>query len=64
MHISINIDTSNAAFEDFDAPQVIAILHEMAEKMTQYNFAHSYAMDYPKVRDINGNTVGSIKVTE
>lgn len=58
MTITIKIDTGNAAFQDgFKAEEVARIVHE---------YVLPCIADGAKlrpVRDYNGNTVGSVKVT-
>lgn len=48
------IETDNAAFDDHPATEIARILRETADKMERGNFIN-------KLRDVNGNTVGSIE---
>lgn len=55
--ITITIETGNAAFEDAPASEVARILRGLAER-----FEDAGDLDGCPVRDINGNTVGTVKV--
>ena len=61
MTITITICTDNAAFEDDPESEVARILaayaRQLADGLTNLSFAR-------KLRDINGNTVGSVEVKE
>lgn len=55
--ITITIDTDGAAFEgDNYEPEVIRILTRLSERI-------GGDLDGYKLRDINGNTVGAVKVS-
>ena len=54
--ITITINTENAAFDDCPEEEVKRILHELA-----YSIDNS-GLTEKKIRDINGNTVGSITI--
>jgi hypothetical protein len=58
MKVLIDIDCSNAAFEDFPDAEVARILREAADKVSgPKKVGDSFAL-----RDINGNTVGSLRL--
>jgi hypothetical protein len=60
MRLTIDIETSNAAFEDCDGNEVARILRETADAMeSRYLIAQTYPL-----RDICGNWVGVMRVTE
>lgn len=56
-NISINID--NAAFGDEPGREVIRILHNIADHITDKGTERKYSL-----RDYNGNIVGEAKVIE
>jgi hypothetical protein len=56
MTITIKLKTENAAFEDKDA-EVARILAQVCKQF------YSYGPQPSKLRDYNGNTVGSVTVT-
>ena len=58
-HITIKINTDNAAFDDIASPEITRILHELADKINS-----DYSLDGCKLRDINGNTVGEYSIFE
>ena len=53
--ITIVIETSGAAFEDYPASEVARILQKMAERMLSSGIP-------PVPRDINGNICGRVTV--
>jgi molybdopterin converting factor small subunit len=57
MTITIKIETGNAAFE-YEGEEVGRILHELAARVVQRG-----SVTRETLRDYNGNTVGSVKVT-
>ena len=58
MRLNLVLDTDNAAFEGEElGPEVSRILEDLAKELI-----YSPTQDR-KLRDINGNTVGSIKWT-
>jgi hypothetical protein len=61
---SLTIDTDNAAFQDGQASQEVArILAQLADKLQRGAFADDLReADGAKLRDVNGNTVGSVQV--
>jgi len=63
MDIKITINTDNAAFEDQGTcTEVVQILHQLA---TDIDFCDGLGtLSKRNLRDINGNNVGSMKVTE
>lgn len=61
MHITISIDTSNAAFED--GRELSRILKELAFRMDGWKGAPGLNQTFP-LYDINGNTVGHFEARE
>ena len=64
MRITITIETDNAAFEgDELGPETARILADVARKLeaTPRRLFQSEAV---KLRDINGNTVGMVRIEE
>ena len=59
MKISIEIEMVNSAFVDCPEVELSRILANMSERLLYNNV---YAFD--KIRDINGNVVGEVTVTE
>lgn len=56
MRLNLVLDTDNAAFEgDQLGPEVSRIFEDLAKEFSYYPIRDR------KLRDINGNTVGSIK---
>lgn len=61
MTITIKIDTGNAAFQgDNKHPEIVRIVQEWAARLTTGNRWSNYP---PTLRDVNGNTVGTVTVT-
>jgi hypothetical protein len=60
VQITITINTDNAAFNGDPAPEVARILYAFAHQLSDglMNLAPR------KLRDINGNTVGQVEVSE
>ena len=58
--MNIKIDTDNAAFED-NQDELQEILHNVADLLTQPSFLRDPQL--VRIRDGNGNTVGTIEVT-
>lgn len=59
MVITIKICTDNAAFEEAGGSEVARILRKLAD-----NFDRDGFHVYEKLRDINGNVVGSTEYSE
>jgi len=59
MKIVITIDESNAAFEGNGAEETRRILSKFVEDFPAY-----YRGDKETLRDINGNAVGTVEITE
>ena len=57
--ITITINTDNAAFEDDPWSETADILESIAQ-----NFRDDRDLQYDKVRDSNGNTVGIITMED
>ena len=57
MTITIRLKTDNAAFEDDQDAEIARILAEYLLTVGRFGF------DSRKLRDINGNIVGTVKVT-
>lgn len=55
-HITIRIQTGNAAFEDAPASEVARILRELAD-----GFEHD-GIPAQTLRDVNGNTCGTVTI--
>lgn len=62
MTITIKLNTGSAAFDSDKTPELARIMADIAKRFTQYHIASSGQYDGP-IRDSNGNTVGSLKVT-
>ena len=63
MRLSIEIDMDNAAFED-DPGELGRILRDGSERV-DLHLEHAPDTTFScKLRDINGNTVGSVSLTE
>lgn len=69
MRVTITIDTDNAAFEDSLGYEVARVLRKLADTFNAHSALldvdgeHLHELDGHKLRDINGNTVGSVKVS-
>lgn len=59
MQITITINTDNAAFEPTPEDEVIRILTEYSERVSEYGVR----MSHGNLRDTNGNTCGRVEVT-
>lgn len=66
MDITITINTDNAAFSDDARAEVARILHELAYRVDGIHKPVIYCDpgDSDDVRDINGNTIGKVTITE
>jgi hypothetical protein len=51
-------ETANAAFEFEGASETARILRDLAERIEQGEI-----LDYAKIRDINGNSIGEVQTT-
>jgi hypothetical protein len=60
MKVTIKIDCANAAFEDDPALEVARILEDLAHRAGLGGLSPG---DRLKAIDVNGNTVGDLKVT-
>ena len=58
MKVKIEIECSNAAFDDLPGVEVSRILEDLAENI---NFS---GLEDGSIHDINGNTVGHIQVED
>ena len=61
MKATIKIEMDNAAFEE-PGPELARILRDLANAVETSELADPYDRNV-KLRDINGNTVGELKVT-
>jgi hypothetical protein len=59
MDITITINCDNAAFSPRAGYEVARILRRLANEFSECN---AHLVDGTKLRDINGNTVGIVKV--
>lgn len=59
MRVTITIECDNAAFDETPAVEVARILQRYAAKLRE-----AYQLEECKLRDVNGNTVGQVKVYE
>lgn len=59
MKFVLNIDCGNAAFDPDPVPEVARILREVADRLESGAFPRNSV----NVRDINGNTVGTFRLT-
>lgn len=55
--ITISLETGNAAFDGGPGAEVARILQALAQR-----FADGAADDGDGLRDVNGNTVGTVKI--
>jgi hypothetical protein len=60
--ITITLDTSNAAFEEDPAAEISRILEALSRSFRAEK--RPTDLDGEKLRDINGNTVGQVTVSE
>lgn len=56
--VTIKIETDNAAFEEAFGDEVARILRDLARR-----FESQTCIDGTAIRDINGNKVGTVKVS-
>lgn len=63
MRVTITIDCDNAAFEADPGAEIARILRQLATDTVRTSEPYD-ALDSRKLRDINGNTVGQVEVTE
>lgn len=61
MTLTITIDMDNDAFADDNGRETSRILRELSSRVKDWTLE---AGDYKKIRDINGNTVGSLSVSD
>ena len=59
MDYTITINCNNAAFAEDEAPEIARILHELADGISNQTIPMNV-----KLRDINGNVVGSAKMVD
>lgn len=60
MKFTIEIECSNAAFEDYPVVEIARILEEQVKKLRRENmYPHSWS---DSLYDINGNKVGTVKL--
>jgi hypothetical protein len=59
VRFTLTIDCDNAAFEDHPGSEVARILKEVARKLPADDLGSGF-----KLRDVNGNTVGKVEVSE
>ena len=59
MDYKIEINCDNVAFDDDPAPEIARILENLVD-----NLKHDAALNTEKLRDINGNIVGSAKMVD
>lgn len=57
--ITITIETANAAFDDRPASEIARILTDLAK---DFKFCGGVAENIGNLRDVNGNTCGSVRV--
>jgi len=58
-HITIELETVNAAFQDAPEIEIARILNLLAKEIKDGELSETYCQT---LRDINGNTVGEIKL--
>ena len=58
-HITIELETINAAFQDAPEIEIARILNVLAKEIKDGELSETYCQT---LRDINGNTVGEIKL--
>jgi hypothetical protein len=70
----LNLDLGNAAFDDDLPGEIVRILKELTYKITEFELIDTIGPDDKTlgrwgvrglggIRDVNGNTIGSIEVT-
>lgn len=65
MTVTITIDCDNAAFEAHADLEVVRILRDLARRIDDGEGTPLGTSAYPlSLRDINGNTVGTMEVSE
>lgn len=64
MTVTITITCDNAAFEDYPGEEIARILRVLAQDAENVPDMPRADWDGYKVRDINGNTVGRVTVTD
>jgi hypothetical protein len=63
--IRITIETNNAAFHDPEFDGVEAEVARLLDRVRAYLGSHEYEnVDGMILRDLNGNTVGKVEVTD
>lgn len=63
MKITFELDTSNAAFEDFPTTEEVSRCFERARQAVIGILERPYTQDvYNTIRDTNGNTVGTLYI--
>ncbi len=61
--LRIKIETKNAAFDGNLKDEVARCLKDVIEKITSPSYAGDSQIEFP-IHDINGNNVGSFKLTK
>jgi len=59
----IEIETTNAAFEDAPEDEITRILRDLADYIAQWSLQSGRQVYQGVLRDINGNTVGTWQYT-
>jgi len=61
MKLDIHIELDNDAFADSPTDEIRRILKEVCDRITYDSYKAGY---HKNIFDINGNTVGSVEITE
>ncbi|MBA7574933.1 hypothetical protein ES695_06150 [Candidatus Atribacteria bacterium 1244-E10-H5-B2] len=61
--LRIKIETKNAAFDGNLKDEVARCLKDVIEKITSPSYAGDSHIEFP-IHDVNGNNVGSFKLTK
>lgn len=61
--LRLSIRTKNAAFENHKSSEVARILRDLADRLDNADLTYPQ-LDGTLLRDLNGNTVGNVRVTD
>lgn len=64
MRVTITLDCGNAAFDDAPGYEVARILRQLADDAENVPGLPRQEWNGYKLRDVNGNTVGAVKVSK
>lgn len=65
MKVTIQFDTDNSAFRDFENDiDMNAIIYQLKKEFKTVEYHLAYGNELPKIRDMNGNVIGKITIEQ